>query len=112
MHEISISSDQINEIRHLVSGRNLEIFTSTGEFYLKPQVGKPLTPTDLKIERQSNLGSTQECMPKLFDVYLNMHAQLSKQAYYDQDFNCLDYFVYLEMNQVAKNFVMNKMIQR
>lgn len=54
----------------------------------------------------------EERMPKLFDVYLNMQAKLSKQAFYDEDFNCLDYFVYLEMNEVAKSFVMNKMIRR
>lgn len=53
-----------------------------------------------------------ERLPKLFDAYLNMQAKLSKQAYYDADFNCLDYFVFLEVNHVAKNFVMNKMIQR
>ncbi|KAF7276667.1 hypothetical protein GWI33_009938 [Rhynchophorus ferrugineus] len=53
-----------------------------------------------------------ERIPKLFDAYLNMQAKLSKQAFYDKDFNCLDYFVFLDVNQVAKNFVMNKMIQR
>mgnify|MGYP001174824717 FL=1 len=84
--QISISSDQINEIRHLVSGRNLEIFTSTGEFYLKPQVGKPLTPTDLKIERQSNLGSTQECMPKLFDgaaIFVQPNGKTVREFFYN-----------------------------
>lgn len=54
----------------------------------------------------------EERIPKLFDVYLRMQAKLSKQAYYDQDFNCLDYFVFMDMNQVAKSFVMNKMIKK
>ncbi|GAA5011156.1 GNAT family N-acetyltransferase [Acinetobacter puyangensis] len=53
-----------------------------------------------------------ERIPKLFDAYLSMQAKLSKQAYYDKDFNCLDYFVFLEVNQVAKSFVMNKMIKK
>lgn len=84
--QISISSDQINEIRHLVSGRNLEIFTSTGEFYLKPQVGKPLTPTDLKIERQGNLGSIQKCMPRLFDgaaIFVQPNGKTVREFFYN-----------------------------
>tara|TARA_B100000900_G_scaffold331146_2_gene291796 strand:+ start:4878 stop:7328 length:2451 start_codon:yes stop_codon:yes gene_type:complete len=84
--QISISSDQINEIRHIVAGKHLEIFTSTGEFYLKPQVGKPLTPTDLRIERQSNLGSTQVCMPRLFDgaaIFVQPNGKTVREFFYN-----------------------------
>ncbi|MBL8321183.1 MAG: GNAT family N-acetyltransferase, partial [Acinetobacter sp.] len=35
-------------------------------------------------------------------------AQLSQQAFYDEAFNCLDYFVYLEVGQLAKNFILQK----
>lgn len=49
-----------------------------------------------------------EKIPKLFDVYLKMHAKLSQQAFYDREFNCLDYFVLLEVNKMAKSFVMQK----
>lgn len=51
-------------------------------------------------------------VPKLFSAYLNMQAQLSREAYHDEAFNCLDYFVYLPVNNAAKTFVMNKMIQK
>lgn len=53
-----------------------------------------------------------EKMPKLFQTYLGMQSRLSKQAYYDEDFKCLDYFVFLEVNKIATSFVMNKMVQR
>ena len=52
-----------------------------------------------------------ERMPKLFRTYLDMQAKLSKQAFYDEDFNCLDYFVLLEVNKIAASFVMNKRVQ-
>ena len=84
--QISISSDHINDIRHLVSGKNLEIFTSTGEFYLKPQVGKPLTPTDLQIKRQSNLGVTQTCMPKMFDgaaIFIQPNGKTAREYFFN-----------------------------
>ena len=51
-----------------------------------------------------------ERIPKLFDVYLKMQAQLSQQAFYDEAFNCLDYFVYLEVSQLAENFILQKKI--
>ncbi|EOR05509.1 GNAT family N-acetyltransferase [Acinetobacter genomosp. 15BJ] len=53
-----------------------------------------------------------ERMPKLFQTYLGMQSKLSKQAFYDEDFKCLDYFVFLEVNKIATSFVMNKMVQR
>ena len=53
-----------------------------------------------------------EKMPKLFQTYLGMQSRLSKQAFYDEDFKCLDYFVFLEVNKIATSFVMNKMAQR
>lgn len=63
-------------------------------------------------QRPTHSFPQDERMPKLFDAYLNMQAKISKQACYDESFNCLDYFVFLEVNQVAKSFVMNKMIQK
>lgn len=49
-----------------------------------------------------------EKIPKLFDVYLEMQAKLSKQAYLDQQFNCLDYFVLLEVKKMARNFMLQQ----
>tara|TARA_R100000951_G_scaffold115184_2_gene122453 strand:+ start:2602 stop:5061 length:2460 start_codon:yes stop_codon:yes gene_type:complete len=65
--QMQIASDQINEIRHLVSGRVLEIFTSGAEFFLRPQTGKNITPTDSMIVRQTSFGVQQSGMPRPFD---------------------------------------------
>ena len=53
-----------------------------------------------------------ERLPALFQAYLNMQAKISPQAFLDIDFNCLDYFVFLEVNQIAKSFVYQKKMQR
>ncbi|AOA59091.1 GNAT family N-acetyltransferase [Acinetobacter larvae] len=53
-----------------------------------------------------------ERIPKLFQVYLAMNAKLSREAYHDVSFNCLDYFVLLDMHQVAEKFVRQKLLQR
>jgi len=65
--QMQIASDQINEIRHLVAGRVLEIFTSGAEFFLRPQTGKNITPTDSMIVRQTSFGVQQAGMPRPFD---------------------------------------------
>ena len=65
--QIQIGSDQVNEIRHLVSGRRLQILTSTSEFFMKPEVSKPITPTNIQIIRQSTLGSQLKAKPRIFD---------------------------------------------
>jgi putative hemolysin len=53
-----------------------------------------------------------ERMPKLFQTYLGMQSKLSKEAFFDEEFKCLDYFVFLEVNKIATSFVMNKIVQR
>jgi len=65
--QMQIASDQINEIRHIVAGRVLEIFTSGAEFFLRPQTGKNITPTDSMIVRQTSFGVQQAGMPRPFD---------------------------------------------
>lgn len=45
-----------------------------------------------------------EKIPKLFSIYLKMNGRLSKQAYYDHEFNCLDYFVLMNVHQMNKIF--------
>tara|TARA_R100001463_G_scaffold106357_1_gene160991 strand:+ start:737 stop:3208 length:2472 start_codon:yes stop_codon:yes gene_type:complete len=65
--QIQIASDEINEIRHLISGKVLEILTNTAEFFLKPQVSKPITPLDIQIIRQSSLGCQQKAKARGID---------------------------------------------
>lgn len=62
-------------------------------------------------QRPKFIHPQDEKLPKLFDAYLRMQAKLSQQAYYDDEFNCLDYFVFLDINQIGKNFILKKMIQ-
>ncbi len=84
--QIQIASDQVNEIRHLTSSKTLEIFTSTGEFFLKPQVSKPITPTDIQIIRQSSLGVQIKAMPKRFDgatIFIQNNGKTVREFFYN-----------------------------
>jgi hypothetical protein len=44
-------------IRALVPGRNLQVFTSSGEWVV---TGEPLTPTDIQVHQQSRIGSPSD----------------------------------------------------
>jgi hypothetical protein len=52
-------------IRALVSGRNLQVFTSVGEWVV---TGDPLTPTNLQVEQQSRIGSPRNRQVPPVDV--------------------------------------------
>ncbi|HEX6113252.1 MAG TPA: hypothetical protein VFZ10_13175 [Geminicoccaceae bacterium] len=44
-------------IRALMSGRNLQVFTSSGEWVV---TGDPLTPTNIQVQQQSRIGSPRD----------------------------------------------------
>ena len=54
--QVTLDTDQVNEIRHLNPGRKLEIVTSGGEFVVP---GAPMTPEDISIRRQTSFGASQ-----------------------------------------------------
>lgn len=85
--QIQIGSDQINEIRHLISGKNIQILTSTGEFYLKPPVSQPVTPTDIRIIQQSKFGCQLKCKPKQFDgatIFIQNNGKTVREYLYTE----------------------------
>jgi hypothetical protein len=69
--QVQISSNHINEIRHLVSNANLEILTSRGEFYLRPPIGKAVTPQDIQIIKQTSYGTQIKGMPRSYNGTTN-----------------------------------------
>lgn len=52
--EFAILSDQVNAIRHVFSGRHLQVFTSGAEWQVS---GDPLTPKTVQLNRQTRVGS-------------------------------------------------------
>lgn len=52
--EFGILSDQVNAIRGIFSGRDLQVFTSGAEWIV---TGDPLTPKSVQIKRQTRVGS-------------------------------------------------------
>lgn len=66
--QVSISFDRVPIIRHLVSDKHFQIFTTEGEFYAPFGIGnKPLTPTTVSIIPQSRYGTRVGLPPVPFD---------------------------------------------
>jgi hypothetical protein len=55
---VTASVGDINQILHLVSNRDLQIFTATSEMYIPAFSNQPLTPTNIQIRRQTPFGSS------------------------------------------------------
>tara|TARA_R110002110_G_scaffold373809_1_gene583668 strand:- start:1143 stop:2360 length:1218 start_codon:yes stop_codon:yes gene_type:complete len=58
--DITLDTDQVNAIYHIVSGRHLQVFTSGGEFFIPES---PITPTKVRISRQTKFGALQKVKP-------------------------------------------------
>jgi hypothetical protein len=63
--EFALLSDQVNAIRHVFSGRHLQVFTSGAEWMV---TGDPLTPENVQINRQTRIGSPSDRSVRPRDV--------------------------------------------
>jgi len=56
---VTIASDQVNVIKHMIQGRFLQILTSSAEFTLSGGTGtQPVTPTNVNVLRETTFGSS------------------------------------------------------
>jgi len=62
-----ISDKQVNEIRDVVSGRHLQIFTDAAEFYAPQSEDLPLEPTTFDLRKQTRYGVNATIEPQIFD---------------------------------------------
>lgn len=67
--QITIGSEDISNIKHIVSNRDLQIFSASGEFFV-PRSGSQglatITPTSIRVSRQTPFGSS-DVTPLPFD---------------------------------------------
>lgn len=56
--QVTASVGDINQILHISSNRDLQIFTATSEMYIPAFTNQPLTPTTVQIQRQTPFGSS------------------------------------------------------
>lgn len=59
--QVTVGAEDISNIRHLVSHRDLLIFTALGEFFAPPPTNGTLTPTTMRVRRQTPYGASEVC---------------------------------------------------
>jgi len=56
---VTIASDQVNVIKHMIQGRFLQLLTSSAEFTLSGGTGStPVTPSNINVLRETTFGSS------------------------------------------------------
>jgi len=77
--DVTITSDRINEIRHLISSRNLQVFTDGGEFFVPTSTDtSAVTPSNIVFMRQTPYGCNR-AKPIIFDG-ATLYAQKNGKA--------------------------------
>ncbi len=87
--DIRAAIGEVNTIKHLVSNRDLQAFTSTDEFIVPAFVEKPTTPTNATIKRQTPFGSSF-VRPYVFDgatVYIQGSGEIVREMLFDDGQN-------------------------
>jgi hypothetical protein len=82
--DLTASIGEINSIRHIVSNRDLQVFTSTSEFYIPSFVEKPITSSNARIKRQTPFGASY-VKPFSFDgatIYVQKHGSVVREFVY------------------------------
>ncbi len=65
--DVTVASDQVSEIRHLVATRNIQIFTDGGELYVPQSVSQAINPNNIRFIPQTPYGTGQKANPVKFD---------------------------------------------
>jgi len=55
--QLIAATGEVNEIRHLISNRDLQIFTASNELFVPTFLGNAITPTNAQLRKQTPYGS-------------------------------------------------------
>ena len=82
--QLTSSIGEINTIKHIVSNRDLQVFTSTSEFSVPAFNQNPTTPTNAMIRRQTPFGISN-VKPFVFDgatIYVQKEGSIVREFIY------------------------------
>lgn len=82
---ITLDTDQVNEIVNLFSQRTLQIFTSGGEFAAFQSAGTAITPLNIDIRRQTQEGSEKGIRPSVVEgatIYMKKNGSAVMEFLY------------------------------
>ena len=100
--DITMDTDQVNAIYHLVSGRHLQIFTSGGEFFIPD---RPIKPESVGVLRQTRFGVLKAVPPINVDgatMFIQRNGKQVREYLYTYTENS---YVSTEVNLLAPHLI-------
>lgn len=82
--QLTASIGEIQQIRHIVSNRDLQVFSASAEFYVPAFQNQPITPTNAQMRRQTPFGSGFE-RPQSIDgstLFIQKGGQIVREYIY------------------------------
>ncbi len=82
--QIVAATGDVNQIRYMVSNRDLQIFTATGELYVPTYLNQAITPTNAQIRKQTPYG-TEFVQPSSIDgatIFAEMGGRTVREYLY------------------------------
>lgn len=64
--DLDIAGSEVNEVRHMLSGKDLQVFTDGGEYYIPRANDNTITPANVSVLRQTPYGISRTA-PVMFD---------------------------------------------
>lgn len=64
--DLDIAGSEVNEVRHMLSGKDLQVFTDGGEYYIPRATDNTITPANVSVLRQTPYGISRTA-PVMFD---------------------------------------------
>ena len=102
--DITLDTDQVNAVYHLVSGRHLQIFTSGGEFHI-PE--RPIKPASVSVLRQTTFGVLKKVRPLNVDgatMFIQRNGKQVREFLFTYTENS---YVSTEVNLLAPHITSN-----
>lgn len=100
--DVTLDTDQVNAVYHLVSGRHLQIFTSGGEFFIPD---RPIKPSSVGVLRQTKFGMLKDVPPINVDgatMFIQRNGKQVREYLYTYTENS---YVSTEVNLLAPHLI-------
>ena len=101
---LTAATGDVNEIRYLISNRDLQVFTASGELYVPTYLNQAITPTNAQIRKQTPYGSSF-VQPVSIDgatVFVQQNGKVAREYLYSDS---EDAYVATAISTIASHLI-------
>lgn len=101
---LTAATGDVNEIRYMVSNRDLQVFTASGELYIPTYLNQAITPTNAQIRKQTPYGSSF-VLPASIDgatIFVQQNGRVAREFLYSDS---EDAYVSTAVSTIASHLI-------